>query len=94
VIRWRGFKVVKATAEPLVRTPISNQRFAPVNGALPKSSTTENSPLLTEVAALVAGPATVMPAVTESHTTKRRSNDPFALLVPELSRPWYVKAVL
>ena len=59
----RGASVVKLPV-PVVRAAISSQRCAPIlNGLLPKSSVTLNTPLLTATAELVAGPATKGPPV-------------------------------
>ena len=60
---WRGDKVAKAVALPLVRTPISSQQFVPLKTVEPKSMAVVNAPLLTGVALFVTGPATATPVV-------------------------------
>jgi len=55
----RGVSVLKAPG-PLVRTPISSQRLAPLN-TFPKSRVTVNRPLVTPVVLLVSGPARALP---------------------------------
>src|SRR6266571_6194848 len=59
---WRGLSVVKP-APRLVRTPISSQRGGPVNTEAPKSTVMVNSPPVTAVAALVTGPAMIVPGL-------------------------------
>src|ERR1019366_2328971 len=66
---WRGERVVNDAA-PFVRTPISSQRFDPVNTLLPKSSITANNPLVTPVTELVIGPATVLPPLLVAKSAK------------------------
>src|SRR5436190_4790272 len=65
VIGWRGTSMVNAP-EPLVRTPISNQRGEPSNTPAPKSSVTVNKPLLTLLAELVRDPPVFAPPLTAS----------------------------
>ena len=57
---WRGAMGMYRLA-PLVRTPISSQQLAPVNTPDPKSMEALNTPLVTGVALLATGPATIAP---------------------------------
>jgi hypothetical protein len=53
----RGVSTVKSP-RPLLRTPISSQRSAPVNTPAPGLRVTVNKPLLTATGEFVIGPAT------------------------------------